>query len=98
MFKIITNTNDMVQYDSKAEKDIDKLPVHIAEKLKFWANDVNNHGIIEARKCKGYHDEPLKGDCKGQRSIRLSKSYKAIYIEDKNVIKIIVIEVNKHEY
>ena len=98
MFKIITNTADMVQYDSKVEKDIDKLPVHIAEKLKFWANDVNNNGIIEVRKCKGYHDEPLKGDRKGQRSIRLSKSYRAIYIEDKIIVKIIIIEVNKHEY
>ena len=72
--------------------------MHLAEKLKFWANNVNNYGIIEARKCKGYHDEPLKGDRKGQRSIRLSKSYRVIYIEDKRIVKIIVIEVNKHEY
>lgn len=26
------------------------------------------------------------------------KSYRAIYIEDKNIIRVTVIEVNKHEY
>ena len=54
----------------------------------------------EVRKYKGFHDEPLKSNRKGQRSVRLSKSYRAIYIEvDKNNFEIIeVIEVNKHEY
>ena len=98
MFKLIANPDDVVQYDTNLEKDIKKLQPHIAEKLKMWAKTVNNHGIAEARKCKGYHDEPLKGERKGQRSIRLSKGYRAIYIEDKKIIKIIVIEVNKHEY
>ncbi len=45
-----------------------------------------------------YHDEPLKGQRIGQRSIRLSKSYRAIYIEHNDDIIIEVIEVNKHEY
>ena len=61
------------------------MPQHIAEKLKMWAKTVNYHGIAEARLCKGYHDEPLRGERKGQRSIRLSKAYRAFYIEDKNV-------------
>ena len=90
--------NHIVQYTTSAEKDIAKLQPYIAEKLKMWAKTVNNHGILEARKCKGYHDEPLKGVRKGQRSIRLSRGFRAIYIEDKNIIKIIVIEVNNHEY
>lgn len=96
--KLIFSSIDTVQYDPRVDKDIAKLPLHIVEKLKMWAKTVNNFGIMEARKCKGYHDEPLQGERKGQRSIRLSKAYRAIYIEDKNVIKITVIEVNKHEY
>ena len=37
-------------------------------------------GLRETRKIKGYHDEPLQGDRKGQRSIRLNKAYRAFYI------------------
>ena len=52
------------------------------------------------RKLPGYHDEPLKGDRLGQRSIRLNKAYRAIYIQEKDgAINLIIIEeVNKHEY
>jgi proteic killer suppression protein len=98
MFSLKSNPGDVVQYETHLEKALKKLPLYIVEKLKMWAKTVNNYGISEARKCKGYHDEPLKGERRSQRSIRLSKSYRAIYIEDKNIIKITVIEVNKHEY
>lgn len=47
---------------------------------------------------KEFHDRPLKEERIGLRSIRLSKSYRALYIENKKAIKITVIEVNKHEY
>lgn len=52
------------------------------------------------RKVPGYHDEPLKGDRMGQRSIRLNKAYRAIYMERPNqeIIIISVMEVNKHDY
>lgn len=57
-------------------------------------------GIDEVRKIPGFHDEPLKGKRAGQRSIRLSKSYRAIYVEYKeNKVDIVSVEeVNKHEY
>ncbi len=49
--------------------------------------------------CVIHHDEPLKGDRKGQRSIRLSRSYRAIYrVVKDHVVFILVEEVNKHEY
>lgn len=95
---IPTNDDDIVHFDSKTEKDIRKLPQHVLEKLRLWANSINTLGIQKVREYKGFHDEPLKGNRTGQRSIRLSKSYRAIYIEDKNIIRIIVIEVNKHDY
>lgn len=54
----------------------------------------------EVRKIPGYHDEPLKGTRTGQRSIRLSKAYRAIYeIDQEGKIEIVkVLEVNKHDY
>ena len=56
--------------------------------------------VQEVRKIPGFNDESLKGDRKGQRSIRLSKSYRAIYELDKReVLKFLkIVEVNKHEY
>ena len=53
----------------------------------------------EVRKVKSYHDEPVKGKRKGQRSIRLTKAYRAFYriIKEGNVV-VEIQEVNKHEY
>ncbi|MDF1795367.1 MAG: type II toxin-antitoxin system mRNA interferase toxin, RelE/StbE family [Coxiellaceae bacterium] len=83
-----------------ALKDISKLPLHISSKLQVWIDMVGNDGLREARKTIGYHDEPLKGKRVGQRSIRLSRAYRAIYMINKHDIAefIEVVEVNKHEY
>ena len=83
-----------------AEKQIKKLPKQISEALFIWVESIELTGIAEIRKLKGYHDEPLKGDRKGQRSARLNRSYRVIYIENENkgLVLITVIEVNKHEY
>lgn len=55
---------------------------------------------MAVRKIPSFHDEPLKGDRKGQRSIRLSKAYRAIYKIGKqgNLEIAEIIEVNKHDY
>ena len=72
----------------KVQKQLEKLPEHVVEKLIAWARSVELKGLREVRKISGYHDEPLKGPRRGERSVRLTRSYRAIYIE----------EVNKHEY
>jgi len=82
----------------KAQKQIKKLPEHIIRKLQKWAEDVEQFGIEEIRIIPGYHDELLKWGRSGQRSIRLSKAYRAFYIEQDDMIVIEVIEVNKHDY
>ena len=48
----------------------------------------------------GYHDEPLKGMRAGQRSIRLSKSYRAIYElkRERECSCVSIEEVHKHDY
>lgn len=83
-----------------AKRDLLKVPLHIASKLQHWVDSIEVSGLIETRKISGYHDEPLKGKRVGQRSIRLSKAYRAIYIIDhEGKIAIIkVLEVNKHDY
>ena len=80
-------------------KVLRKLPVFVVDK-NAWVRSVENFGIREVRKVPGYHDEPLMGQRKGQRSIRLSRAYRAIYTKhsEGEVEIILVEEVNKHEY
>jgi toxin HigB-1 len=90
----------LVEISKKAEQNLQKIPLHIATKLQIWVDLVENEGLREARKIKSYHDEPLKGNRIGQRSIRLNIAYRAIYIEtSKQKIEFVkVLEVNKHDY
>ena len=83
-----------------AQKDLTKIPQYMQEKLLLWVDSVERMGINITRKIPGYHDEPLRGERQGQRSIRLNKAYRAIYIENEQneIIIISIIEVNKHEY
>lgn len=83
-----------------AEKQYMRLPIEIREKLEKWVFSIRRSGIDEIRKIPSYHDEPLKGTRTGQRSIRLNRSYRAIYQEDETgeLIIICIIEVNKHDY
>lgn len=89
-----------VQWSKKVAKQLDGLPEQIVRKFYAWVTVIQLSGLRETRKSAGFHDEPLKGDRKGQRSIRLNKAYRAIYIETKSgeLELIEVIEVNKHEY
>ena len=85
---------------NNVQKQLKKLPEHVVTKLIAWAQSVELKGLREIRKIAGYHDEPLKGDRLGQRSIRLNKAYRAIYREEQDgrINLIIIEEVNKHEY
>ena len=89
-----------VRITSSANKQLKKCPNYIQTKFEYWVDLVFSIGLAEARKYKGFHDEPLKGKRKDQRSIRLSKAYRAIYQElAEGEFEIIeVLEVNKHEY
>ena len=88
-----------IELSKKALKDLQKVPKPILNKFQVWVEIVQEQGLRSAQKIKGFHDEPLKGVRKGQRSIRLNRAYRAIYtIRHKAVELIYVEEVNKHEY
>jgi proteic killer suppression protein len=61
---------------------------------------VESGGLPEVRKIPGFHDEPLQGQRIGQRSIRLSRAYRAIYrcVEGGAIELVLVEEVHKQEY
>lgn len=91
---------DRVELSKRAMKELRRVPRFIAVKLKAWVDSVETVGLLETRKVPGYHDEPLKGERRGQRSIRLSRSYRAIYTETRQLkISIVTVaEVHKHDY
>jgi len=76
------------------------VPRHIVLNLRTWVEAVEADGLEEVRRIPGYHDEPLKGRRVGQRSIRLSRAYRAIYVVGANgdVEFVSVEEVSKHDY
>jgi proteic killer suppression protein len=88
-----------VEISRLAEKQLRKLPRHIVDHLLIWVAAVEHDGLEEVRKVPGYHDEPLKGDRAGQRSIRLSRAYRAIYEIKQDTARFVSVEeVSKHEY
>jgi len=89
-----------VFWRTTVDKQLQQAPELVHRKFRLWVALVEESGIREVRRCKGFHDEPLKGRRRGQRSVRLSKAYRAMYVEGKaNEIELLeVLEVNKHEY
>jgi proteic killer suppression protein len=89
-----------VRWTKAVDKDLDRLPAFIQQKFRAWVVAVERDGMQAVRKLKGFHDEPLRGNRAGQRSVRLNRAYRAIYVEreDGTIMIAQVIEVNKHEY
>jgi proteic killer suppression protein len=89
-----------VELSAGAKKDLRTVPPPVLKKFRAWIDDVEFNGLEEARKRPGYHDEPLKGDRRGQRSVRLNRSWRAIYEikSDGSVEFVEVKEVNHHDY
>jgi len=85
----------------KAAKQLSRVPEHVALKLQAWIDAVEVYGLETVRRVPGYHDEPLRGKRTGQRSIRLSRAYRAIYVIMNGKLEVSFVEVkevSKHEY
>jgi len=89
-----------VKISAKAIKNLKRAPKYIQEKFTAWVIAVNKSGLENTKRCLGWHDEQLLGKRSGQRSIRLNKQWRAIYLINKNnEIKFIeIIEVTPHDY
>ncbi|PIR22602.1 MAG: hypothetical protein COV44_07325 [Deltaproteobacteria bacterium CG11_big_fil_rev_8_21_14_0_20_45_16] len=88
-------------YASKRfERQLNKLPRYIQSSIQAWVASVEEEGVRKVRLLKGYHDEPLRGKRRGERSVRLSRAYRLFYTEDEHESFLIIriLEVNKHDY
>jgi toxin HigB-1 len=94
------NNLSYIVLSKKAQRDLFKVPEYIKRKLLLWVDSVELLGIQKVREAPGYFDKALKGNRLGQRSIRLSREYRAFYsITRQGEMQIILVEeVNKHEY
>ena len=88
-----------IQITKQALKELKQIPQYLQEKFRAWIVAVNKAGLEETKKRPGWHDEPLQGKRKGQRSIRLNKQWRAIYVIKRNNHEFIEVqEVMPHEY
>lgn len=89
----------VVEISKDALKDLRKAPISIKKKLFTWVASVEERGLVEVRKVSSYKDEALKGDRKGQRSIRLNIQWRAIYeLKNDKVQFILIQEITPHDY
>ena len=89
-----------VRLSRRAEKDLERVPGHIANNVLEWIDAVAHDGLEAVRRVPGYHDEPLQGRWYGYRSIRLNRAYRAIYrITSEGDLELVYLEkITKHEY
>ena len=89
-----------VEIEKFAQKQFRRLPAHIQKALRTWSAFIEDHGTGAMRRIPGYHDEPLRGNRQGQRSSRLSRGYRVIYVESEagEITIVCVQEVSKHDY
>ncbi|MGE3973534.1 MAG: type II toxin-antitoxin system RelE/ParE family toxin [Bdellovibrionales bacterium] len=87
-----------VSHSKAFDKQLSKIPDFIRKKVIFWVFLVESNGLAEVMKSPGFHDEPLKGERKGQRSVRLNRAYRLIYRVIQDRVHIELLEVHKHDY
>lgn len=91
-------------YSARAEKDyakIDRSKQNVLKKVTEWTQSVTKQGLEETRKVSGFHDEPLHGPRKSQRSVRLNEQYRLIYevVERKGQKSLVkILEITPHKY
>lgn len=89
-----------VVWTGSVEKNLGGLPWFILEKFRSWVDAIERDGAVSVRQLKGFRDKPLQGNRKGQRSVRLNRAYRVIYVErwDGDIGLVLVIQVDKHGY
>ena len=85
---------------ARARRQLRRTPRHVVNKLLAWIESIEHDGLASTRRVPGYHDEPLKGTRRGQRSIRLSRQWRAIYeVDVHDGTKLVSVdEVTPHVY
>ncbi len=68
------------------------------KRYEKWKDIVYLSGPTGLKEIKGFHDESLSGDRRGQRSSRLGLKYRVIYRVKGQEVIVEVIDVTAHDY
>ena len=79
-----------VRMTKTAHKQFDRLPEHLQHKVLAWITEIAERGLRAVQRSVGLHDEPLKGQRKRERSVRLNRHWRLIYVLRENDIPHIV--------
>ena len=79
-------------------KVLPKLPESVLKRYEKWKDIVRISGPTGLRLIKGFHDEALRGECKGHRSSRLGVQYRVIYRIVGQEVLVEVIDITAHDY
>ncbi len=89
----------MVQFDLTPVERLLKSQKKIKLRFYVWVEFVTFNGIFEAQKAARFRDHALTGPRKGQRSVYLDKSWRAIYtLHGKKISIVRVEEITPHDY
>jgi len=75
-----------------------KLPKPVREKYLKWVDVIEQSGSEQLQKLTGLHDESLSGKLKGHHSSRLGLQYRVIYQIQGDLVLVLVVDINAHDY
>ena len=73
-------------------------PIEALKRYEIWKDIARVSGPPGLRAIKGFHDETLSDEWKGQRSSRLGLQWRVIYRVVAHVLLIQVVQVTAHDY
>ncbi len=79
-------------------KRLERLPKEIQKRYEKWKDIVHFSGPAGLRLIKGFHDEVLSGEWKGNRSSRLEQQFRVLYEVVAQKVLVKVIDVSAHDY
>ena len=82
----------------RARRNLARLPLEVRKRYEKWKDIVTLSGVPGLRLIKGFHDEALGGERRGQRSSRLGDKYRVIYEVDGAEVSILVFDITAHDY
>lgn len=82
----------------RLSRKLSKLPVEVLKRYEKWKDIVQLSGPQGLRQIKGFHDESLEGERRGQRSSRLGLKYRVIYQVKGQEVVVEVIDLTAHDY
>jgi len=79
-------------------RQVRRCPKDVLRRYEAWRAVVELSGPRALRKIPGFRDHALKGEWKGARSSYLSNKWRVLYLVERDVLEVLVLEVNPHDY